>query len=285
MSSHLYNMLFQPVLPEFVYAVVSSFLDVYDENKEVVETLRRHAGNVVHYYHKGNLTFGNGSLFSICDSPTVVEFVDVGRLYYVAWTTEEGVIHREDGPAVVVYTGNNDISFQIWVRNGFIDNADEVHPAVVSTRNEYTHIWCQPMPLTLEHFDYHAGNDFERQIVPHRDEFAAKVIFYPSGKFMCEYWFQHGRSSRPNHQPAIILYHESGVIAQEAFVNWRGNETMRIHYDTEGNVIHINDMARLMETLRGRYIQGVEPINEFTADAVLEPLGLLGVVIEFEDDE
>jgi hypothetical protein len=44
-------------------------------------------------------------------------------------------------------------------------------------------------------------------------------------------------------------------------------------------------MARLMETLRGRYIQGVEPINEFTDDAVLEPLGLLGVVIEFEDDE
>jgi len=276
-------MLFQPVLPEFVYAVVSSFLDVYDENKEVVETLRRHAGSVVHYYHKGNLTFGNGSLVSIYDSPNVVEFADAGLLYYVAWTTEEGVIHREDGPAVIVYTSNNYISFQIWVRNGFIDNADEVHPAVISTLNEYTQIWCQPMPLTLEHFDYHAGNDFERQIVPHRDEFASKVVFYPSGQFMSEYWMQHGRLSRPNREPAIIVYHESGIIAQEAFANWRGNESIRIHYDTEGKVIERNDMGKLMAILRGHYVQGVEPINEFTDDAVLEPLGLIGVEIHIEE--
>ena len=283
MSSHLYNMLFQPVLPEFVYAVVSSFLDEFKDNDEVIAILRRHAGKVVHYYHKGNLTFGNGSLFSICDSPNVVEFVDVGLLYYVAWTTEQGVLHREDGPAVIVYTRNNDISFQIWVRNGFIDNADEVSPAVIRTLNEYTGIWCRPMPLTLEHFDYHTGNDFERQIVPHRDEFAAKIVFYPSGEVMSEHWFQNGRPRRPDHLPVSIVYHESGAISQEAFVNWRGNEAMRIHYDTEGNVIERNNMGQLMAILRGHYVQGEEPINEFTDDAVLEPLGLIGVVIHIEE--
>ena len=184
MSSHLYNMLFQPVLPEFVYAVVSSFLDEFNDNDEVIETLRRHAGSVVHYNIKGNLIFGNGSLFSILGSPNVVEFLDVGRLHYVAWTTEQGVLHREDGPAVVVYCGANKTSFEIWVRNGFVDNADEVRPAVVRTLNERTEIWCQPMPLTLEHFDYQAGHDFETQIVPHRDEFPAEVVFYSSGQIM-----------------------------------------------------------------------------------------------------
>ena len=60
---------------------------------------------------------------------------------------------------------------------------------------------------------------------------------------------------------------------------------MRICYDTEGNVIERNNMGKLMAILIGNYVQGEEPINEFTDDAVLEPMGLLGVEIQFEDDQ
>lgn len=301
--------LYEAYLPEFAYAIISSYLDEYTDEENVIELMRLYAGKVLFYYRIENITFANGRDVFIDGSPNIIEWIDIGQIYYVAWTNAEGKIHREDGPAIITYSRYHKICDKIWAINGFIENKNPEEPNVVIYNNEQKEMWCKRVPITLEDFDYSTGNNYADMFTLHRESFPAEIIYdenccvkwktsyingrihsinktkpstigyYPSGKVLLEHWHQHNVKSRPHRLPAAVVYYESGKIQMESFYNWMGNLSRQIKYNESGTIISNIVMSHLMAMRRGTFVRGEYYIDEHTEDAVLSAHGLLGVEI------
>jgi hypothetical protein len=272
----------EPNFPQYVYAMVLSYLDPLNEDEDLILLLNRHAGSLVYRYHIENILFGNGRFISVDGSPTFYGHTDTGRLYFVAWTNPRGLLHRDDGPAVIVYDRNHyAITWQIWVENGILGTSDENVASAVFNGEYYTKMWCERVPLRIEDFDHEAGVDFRDRIIPHCEEYPSMIDYYPDGSFKSVRWFLHGRKGRlQNDSPAISEYDMDGSTT-DTFVNWRGNVSKRVIYDGSGEIISQTITSHERARLRGH--EGAEPIDEFTEDSVLEARGLLGV--DFRDED
>ena len=306
--SQIVNMLNAPAFPEFVYAMVLSYLDENREHAELIEILRQYSGSVVYRYHIGNILFGNGIPLYIDDTPDVIQHFDNGQLCYIAWMNDQGQLHREDGPAVIMYRRFK-ISHQIWVTNGFIQNTDPDQPSVIFHGRRPKKVWCQRLPLGLEDFviDSDEVIDFDLHLIADRNVFPSEITYYetgqvksesgfvenalhsivpeepsfikyfPNGAIESKQWHQRGMFSRPLGLPQTIYYYPSGAISLETFYNRRGNRSRCISYHESGEINKDFKMSHEIAKLRGTFVEGEEPINEYSEDSILDAQGLLGV--------
>ena len=306
--SQIVNMLNAPAFPEFVYAMVLSYLDENREHAELIEILRRYSGSVVYRYHIGNILFGNGIPLYIDDTPDVIQHFDNGQLCYIAWMNDQGQLHREDGPAVIMYRRFK-ISHQIWVTNGFIQNTDPDQPSMIFHGRRPRKVWCQRLPLGLEDFviDSDEVIDFDLHLIADRNVFPSEITYYetgqvksesgfvenalhsivpeepsfikyyPNGAIESKQWHQRGMFSRPLGLPQTIYYYPSGAISLETFYNRRGNRSRCISYHESGEIKKDFKMSHEIAKLRGTFVEGEEPINEYSEDSILDAQGLLDV--------
>jgi hypothetical protein len=211
-------------LPEFVFAMVPSFLDENDENADL---LREHAGNVVFRHKKGNVNFENGVFVSIEGSPNRIIFRDYGSKYAV-WLNDEGQIHREDGPAIIEYDEEYLIRVELWVINGVFPIFEDDRPQVITyykSGNVHERIWCAQTTVTLANLPRREPWQLYKQ---HHDIHPAVIRYFHHGTIWHEYWYIFGVLQNNNvDAPAHIeySYEVKGEVVEENW--WQNHERYR----------------------------------------------------------
>jgi hypothetical protein len=300
-----------PELPNYVYAVVSSYLSVHNGDKrDVVELIRQHAGNVKYRYIINNIVFVNGAIAKIIGSPNSTCWLDNGELYFTAWINGDGVLHRTDGPAVITYQKNFDIVDEIYVIDGHIENPDPEGPSVISHGSDYvSHLWCENQPIETRDLFNGGVVDYDQLLIKHREEGFAEIAYDKQGliAYQVKYhhgeihstdpndyacityfegtdfiasvsWYQHDIRSRP-FGPAAIYYDPDERIILTRFYNWRGLLCKEIHFNDDGSIT--TEITSYINAKKNNtFVEGVEPIDAYSEDHVLATRGLVG--IEFD---
>ena len=204
-------------LPEFVFAMIPSFLDETDPSGIF---LRQFAGSVIFRHKCGNINFENGVIISFDDSPDIVQYNKELKPKYIAWADDRGRLHREDGPAVIIYDQHYNIKMKIWMTRGLFANINE-QPNVIGyypNGNILHKVWCERMSLTTH--DLNSKNSIWRYIYQHREGLPAQITYYIDGSLNKEIHFLHGLTHNINtNEPSIITYFRNGDYNERWFIN------------------------------------------------------------------
>ena len=253
-------------LPEFVFAMVPSFLEENDENADL---LREHAGRVVFRHQKGNVNFENGVFVSIEGSPNSIIFHHNQTPKYAVWLDDEGQIHRENGPAIIKYDDDYHILMELWVIHGTFPIFEDDRSQIIcydSHGKVYEHVWCAQTLITLNNLQ--SNDSIWSFIRTHHDVHHAIIRYYVDGSILDKYWFvlgaihnnivgapahivyrkngeisiaqwyHHGVMYREGNLPASVEYGRSGNIKRELFYR-RGQISQEIIYDDDGRISSI----------------------------------------------
>jgi hypothetical protein len=218
-------------LPEFVFAMVPSFLNENDENADL---LREHAGRVVFRHKKGNVNFENGLFVSIEGNPDHIIYHYNQTPKYAIWLNYQGQIHREDGPAIIRYDDEYCIIMELWVINGIFPIFEDDRPQVIAYSymdgNVETHVWCAQTPITLGNLQM--GDPIWGLIRPHHDIHPAEIIYNADGTIAEEYWYILGVIQNNNFDAPAHIEYEYGVNGEVSIIEewYRDGEIYR-----EGN--------------------------------------------------
>jgi hypothetical protein len=229
-------------LPEFVFAMVPSFIE---ENDPTADLLREYAGRVVFRHQKGNLIFENGVFVSIEGSPDNVIFYNNQKPHYAIWLDDEGQIHRQEGPAIVMYDDNYNTIMELWVIHGTFPIFEDDSPQIICYDNGriYQHTWCAQTPITVN--DLQSNNFIWAFIRQHHDIHPAIIRYYADGSILVKYWFILGAiHNNEVGAPAHIAYRKNGEVAIEGWyhhgvMHRDGNLPALIEYGRNGNISRV----------------------------------------------
>ena len=234
-------------LPEFVFAMIPSFLDETDPSGIL---LRQFAGSIIFRHKRGNINFENGVIISFDDSPDIVQYNKELKPKYIAWTDDRGRLHREDGPAVIIYDQHYNIKMKIWVTRGLFANNNE-QPNVIRyypNGNILHKSWCERRELNIN--DLNSQNSIWRYIYQHREGLPAQITYYEDGALHEEIHFLHGLTHNINtNEPSIITYLKNGDYSKRWFINGK-------LYQTQINLPSIVDYYKSKNVKRETYFNG-----------------------------
>jgi hypothetical protein len=175
-------------------------------------------------------------------APDIVVYNDDGSIRRIAWTNEQNIIHRTEGPAIISYVGNF-VSTRTWVYNGFIGANDQNNPDVIRYNHDgsFRKIWCAKTLVTPEMI----YGIYSLECVGKRHRIGAPAdIKFMGNRVISKTWFRNENIHNSN-GPAIITYYETGGIRSEEWVdddvhnnaNGRLDNTItKIIYDVYGMV-------------------------------------------------
>lgn len=204
-------------LPEFVFAIIPSFLDETDPSGIL---LRQFAGSVIFRHKRGNINFENGIVISFDNSPDIVQYNKELKPKYIAWTDNQERLHSDDGPAVIIYDNHYNIKMKIWMTHGLFANNNQ-HPNVIEyypNGNILHKVWCERKSLTTN--DLNSKNSIWMYIYQHREGSPAQITYYIDGSLHKEIHFLHGLTHNINtNEPSIITYIRNGEYSKRWFIN------------------------------------------------------------------
>lgn len=177
-------------------------------------------------------------------APTSGRFYPNGQVSSVEWRTEDGTLHRENGPASISFHSDGSVSQMEYVLFGY---HSRVGAPAITEYDDQGFIWRQEFwqdgkPISSEGYpsimEYgpngllssttrlDENGDFHSYDKP------AFVTYYESGAIKLEEWFARGTPHRTN-GPARTAYNEDGSIEfTEYWISGR-----RVDLDTEAKII------------------------------------------------
>ena len=204
----------------------------------------------------------NGKLFPVRPfEPTVTEYGRNGNISAEIFYNEHSEIHREDGPAYILYHYNGNVEYEMYMRNGKMHRDIEDGPASIQY-DENGKIKSESFVVNGKIFRdndrpaqiaYHDNGKirklwFMKDCKLHRDGDKPAVIrYYYVGSLDEEIYYQDGEIDRPHSdRPAHIQYYvrlestKATIFLEEYYVKsklHRDNGPARLEYDVDGNCV------------------------------------------------
>ncbi len=152
------------------------------------------------------------------DGPAKIIYSYSGAVHLQSWY-QNGKVHRNDGPAYILFDSNGKPEREFWHQNGKLHRIDGPAEIYYTNGRIVEENWYQ--------------NDKE-----HRIDGPAKILYDDEGNKIKEVWCRDDMWARDD-GPAIITYRNGKKITETWYVNkkLRVGQPAKIWFDDNGNII------------------------------------------------